>query len=265
MAGIQDKWAAGTTYEEFMGRWSRRLAPQFLSWLRTPEGFDWLDVGCGTGALANAICSDANPASVVGCDPAEPFIEYARARRDDPRLSYVVAGAGNLPSRPGGYGSITSLLALNFVPDPDAAILEMRSLLAEGGTLSACVWDYAGEMQFLRYFWDAAIQLDSTARDLDEGARFPLCRREALEALFHRGGLSGVRCEPIEIATPFSSFEDYWRPFLGGTGPAPTYVSSLDGRRRSALQSKLAENVPSGANGAIVLRARAWAVRGVIQ
>jgi len=178
-------------------------------------------------------------------------------------MSFVVAGAGNLPRRCGGYGSITSLLALNFVPDPDGAIREMRSLLAQGGTVSACVWDYAGGMQFLRYFWDAATELDSKARDLDEGVRFPLCRREALEELFQRGGLSDVRCESVEIATPFSSFEDYWRPFLGGTGPAPTYVSSLDRRIRSALESKLAEILPRGANGTVALNARAWVVRGV--
>lgn len=264
MAENRDTWAAGTTYDEFMGRWSRRLAPRFLSWLRIPEGVHWLDVGCGTGALTNAICSDADPASVVGCDPAEPFVEYAQAQTQDPRMSFVVAGAGNLPRRCGGYGSITSLLALNFVPDPDGAIREMRSLLAQGGTVSACVWDYAGGMQFLRYFWDAATELDSKARDLDEGVRFPLCRREALEELFHRGGLGDVRCESVEIATPFSSFEDYWRPFLGGTGPAPTYVSSLDGRIRSALESKLAEILPRGANGTLSLSARAWVVRGGI-
>ena len=262
MAEMRDKWAAGTTYEDFMGRWSRRLAPGFLSWLGIPAGAHWLDVGCGTGALADAICSDADPASVVGCDPAAPFIEYARARTRDPRLSFVVAGAGTLPRRPGGYDSITSLLALNFVPDPVGAVGEMRSLLADGGTVSACVWDYAGGMQFLRYFWDAVKELDPKAGDLDEGVRFPLCHREALEALFHRGGLSDVRCGSVEIATPFSSFEDYWRPFLGGTGPAPTYVSSLDGRVRNALEAKLAERLPRDARGTLALGARAWVVRG---
>jgi len=113
-----------------MGRWSRQLAPQSVSWLRIPASVHWLDVGCGTGALTNAICSLACPASVLGCDPAEPFIEYARRHSQDVRASFVVAGAGGFPSRPDGYGSVTSLLALNFFPDPEAAVHEMRSLTA---------------------------------------------------------------------------------------------------------------------------------------
>ena len=102
MSDVRDRWAAGSTYEDFMGRWSRRLAPQFVSWLQIPGGVHWLDVGCGTGALTNAICSHADPASVVGCDPAEPFIEFARKHSRDARASFVVAGVGSLPRRAGG-------------------------------------------------------------------------------------------------------------------------------------------------------------------
>jgi len=112
MTDVRDKWAAGSTYEEFMGRWSRLLAPRFVSWLRIPRGVHWLDVGCGTGALANAICSHGDPASVIGCDSAEPFIEFARDHSRDARVSFVVAGVGSLPRRRGGYGSVTSLFAL---------------------------------------------------------------------------------------------------------------------------------------------------------
>ena len=167
-----------------MGRWSRPLAKRFVSWLRIPEGVHWLDVGCGTGALTDAICSHASPASVLGCDPAGPFIEYARSHCRDVRASFVVAGAGDLPGRAEGYGSVASSLALNFLPDPDSAVREMRSLTAPRGTVSACVWDYGGRMEFLRHFWDTAAAVDPTARDLDEGKRFPLCRPGALADLF---------------------------------------------------------------------------------
>ena len=221
MSEVRDRWAAGSAYEDFMGRWSRQLAPRFVSWLRIPGSVHWLDVGCGTGALTKAICSHADPASVLGCDPAEPFIEYARRHSQDVRASFVVAGAGGLPSRADGYGSVTSLLALNFFPDSEAAVHEMRSLTATHGVVSACVWDYGGRMEFLRCFWDAVAAVDSTARELDEGQRFPLCRPDALADLFRAGGLGDVRCEPIEIPTEFASFDDYWRPLLGGTGPAP--------------------------------------------
>ena len=245
-----------------MGRWSRRLAPKFVAWLRMPAGLHWLDVGCGTGAFTNAICDHADPASVLGCDPAEPFIEYARTTSRDARITFVVAGAGGLPARANGYGSISSLLALNFFPDPAAAVDEVRSLAARRGTVSACVWDYAGGMEFLSCFWDVAAALDPGAQGLDEGVRFPLCRPDALAELFRAGGLRDVRCEPIEIPTRFASFDDYWRPLLGGTGPAPTYVTSLDADRRAAMAKRLERALPRGPGGAIALTARAWAVRG---
>lgn len=167
VTAVRDRWEAGSTYEDFMGRWSRRLAPEFVSWLRVPRGLHWLDVGCGTGSRTQAICSHADPASVVGCDPANPFVEFARERSRDVRASFVAAGVGSLPRRPEGYGSVASLFALNFFPDPDAAVDEMRSITAPQGTVSACVWDYSDGMQFLRRFWDAAAAMDVAARELD--------------------------------------------------------------------------------------------------
>jgi SAM-dependent methyltransferase len=206
MTGISDRWAAGSAYEDFMGRWSRRLAVAFVAWLRVPAGAHWLDVGCGTGALTDAVCRHACPASVLGCDPAEPLVEFARSGCPDARASFAVAGTGGLPAHRGGYGSVSSLLALNFFPDPEAAVGEMRLLTGTGGTVSACVWYYGGGMAFLRSFWDAAATLDPAARELDEGARFPICRPGALTDLFRGGELAAVRCEPIEISTAFAGF-----------------------------------------------------------
>lgn len=264
MTDARDSWAAGSIYEDFMGRWSRRLATQFVSWLHIPPGVHWLDVGCGTGALTDAICTRADPASILGCDPAKPFIEFARDQSRDARISFVTAGVGSLPRRPEGYGSVTSLLALNFFPDSDAAIQEMQSLAAPRGTVSACVWDYGKGTQFLRHFWDAAATVDSAAEELDEGKRFPLCHPDALTSLFLRAGLVDVRCEAIEVSTTFASFRDYWQPFLGGTGPAPSYLASLDAQRRAILARKLEETLPRGPDGTIALTARAWAVRGTV-
>jgi len=258
----QDGWVAGPTYEDFMGRWSRLLAPEFLSWLRIPGEARWLDVGCGTGALTDAICKHADPASVLGCDPAVPFIEYAGEHSEDDRASFVVAGAGSLPRHDDGYGSVTSLLALNFFPEPEAAVREMRSVTAAEGTVSACVWDYAGRMEFLRRFWDVVVAEDSSAREFDEGVRFPICRPEALADLFIGADLADVSCEAIEIQTEFASFDDYWKPLLAGTGPAAAYVASLDADRRAGLARNLELDLPRGRDGAILLSARAWAVRG---
>jgi SAM-dependent methyltransferase len=262
MPRLSDKWAAGEAYEDFMGRWSRLLAPRFVSWLPARRTAHWLDVGCGTGALSAAICVAAYPASVVACDPSEPFLEYAR-QHHDPRVSFVVAEIGRLPTRPGGFDSVASLFALNFFPNPEVAIEEMRRIAAVNGLVSACVWDYSDRMEFLRRFWDSVRAVDPNGAELDEGRRFPICRPDALEALFRSGGLGDVVCESIEIPTRFSTFADFWTPFLGGTGPAPSYVASLDSYRREALAAHLDRSLPREPDGAISLVARAWVVRGV--
>lgn len=259
---MTDSWAAGLAYEDFMGRWSRGLASRLVSWMSVRSSAHWLDVGCGTGALTDAICGDAEPASVVACDPAAPLIEHARRHRGDPRVSFHVLPVGRLPARPGGFDAIASSLALNFFPDPASAVEEMRSLCAHGGVVAACVWDYAEGMGFLRRFWDAAVALDPDAAALDEGRRFPICQPGALETLFRGTGLAHVASTALELPTRFGSFEDYWRPLCGGTGPAPAYVATLDPARRDALASRLHRSLPRDADGGIPLTARAWAVRG---
>ena len=262
MSPADDRWAAGDAYETFMGRWSRRLADSFVRWLEVDPGLTWLDVGCGTGALASTICRVAGPTAVVACDPSVAFVEHVRSRIADSRISVVVAGAGGLPERPGGFDCVVSGLVLNFLPDPRRGVQEMRARARPGGVVAAYVWDYADRMQLLRVFWDEAVGVDAAARELDEGRRFPICRADALESVFREAGLNDVRSDAVEIPTPFASFSDYWRPFLGGTGPAPSYVASLDAEKRGQLRDRLERRLARGSASAIDLVARAWAVRG---
>ena len=257
-----DGWNAGQTYEDFMGRWSRPLAERFVRWLDAPPGGHWLDVGTGTGTLATAICALARPASVVACDPSAPFIESAKERLPDARVSFVVAGTGSLPQCEGGYDAVVSGLALNFFPNPRAAILEQLETARPGGLVGAFVWDYAEGMEFLRHFWDTAAAIEPRAAEVDEGRRFPICTPAALEALFESSGAEEVRGTPLSVPTSFSGFADYWRPFLAGTGPAPSLVSGLSEERRTALAAELRRRLPTKAGGGIELQARAWAVVG---
>jgi SAM-dependent methyltransferase len=245
-----------------MGRWSRPIARSLVEWLRPRPSGHWLDVGCGTGALTSAICQLANPASVVASDPSEPFLNEARSRTSDPRVSFVLAGAHDLPTGDGGFDAIVSGLVLNFVPEPEKAVASMRARLRAGGCVAAYVWDYSGRMDFLRHFWEEASALDPGAAHLDEGRRFPLCRPEALTSLFRAARLNQVETHALEIVTHFEDFSDYWEPFLGGTGPAPTYAASLERSRRESLRQRLQERVRPGPDGRIRLVARAWAVRG---
>jgi len=257
-----DRWLAGDAYEAFMGRWSRPVARSFLEWLAPASGAHWLEIGCGTGALTSAICREANPGSVVACDPSAAFVEDARRRVADPRARFTQGSADALPARDGGFDAIVSGLVLNFVPEPAAATAAMRERLSPGGLVAAYVWDYAGRMEFLRFFWDEAVALDPAAAPLDEGKRFPLCRSEALEALFRGAGLHRVERRALEHATDFENFDDFWTPLLGGTGPAAAYVTSLDGERRESLRARMEKRLAAGKGRPIRLVARAWAIRG---
>ena len=153
---------------------------------------------------------------------------------------------------------------MNFVPDGRAALAEMARVTGSGGTIAAYVWDYAGKMELMRLFWDAAVELNPDAARMDEGARFPLCRPEGLTELFEGAGLRGVEVTAIDIPTPFARFEEYWRPFLGGQGPAPAYAMSLDETARARLRDRIRERIPVQADGSVSLTARAWAVRATV-
>ena len=258
---ISDNWQRGSPYERFIGRWSRRVAPRFLAWLDLPAGRRWLDVGCGTGALCEAILDTCAPASLVGVEPSSGFLALAKERLGE-RATFAIGDATSLPLDDGDRDAVVSGLVLNFVPNVSAALDELLRVTASGGTVAAYVWDYADGMELLRRFWDTAVALDPSAASLHEGTRFPLCSDTALRRAFETAGLADVATAPLDQPAAFSDFDDYWEPFLGGQGPAPAYVASLPPERRELLRDTLrASLAPAG--GGFSLGARAWAVRGV--
>lgn len=258
----RDVWASGEGYEPYVGRWSRLVARQFLAWLALPAGGRWLDVGCGTGALTQTILDAASPASVTGIDASEGYVAYARAHTPDPRATFAVGDAQWLDLGTGTIDAAVSGLVLNFVPDPARMVAEMARVVRPGGTVALYVWDYAGGMQLMRYFWDAAVALDPGAREKDEGVRFPICQPGPLARLFAEAGLGALETRAIDVPTVFRDFADYWTPFLSGQAPAPGYAMALSEERRAALRERIRVHLPTAADGSIALIARAWAVRG---
>lgn len=256
-----DVWASGTAYERYMGRWSRVVANEFVAWLDCPAGLRWLDVGCGTGVLSAVVSARCRPRTVLGIDRSEAFVSTARAVPSAPG-SFLAGDAMALPVRDAGCDVAVSGLTLNFLPDRARAVAEMARAVRSDGLVAAYVWDYPGEMGFLRRFWDAATQVDPSAAALDEGRRFSFCRPEPLCAVWADAGLVDLAVRPIEVPTVFTGFADLWEPFLAGQGPAPGYVAALSPGCRDRLRDALDTAVPRTADGSIALTARAWAVRG---
>ena len=258
-----EAWDSGHAYEQYVGRWSRKVASELVRWLAPAPGLAWADVGCGTGALAATILTSCAPASVRGIDLSASFVAQARQRITTPRAVFETGDATHLPWEPHVYDVTVSGLVLNFVPDPEAMVREMVRVTKPGGRVAAYVWDYAGGMQMIRHFWDAATAVNPSDARLDQAERFPLCQPQPLQALFERVRLNSVAVRAIEIPTVFRDFEDYWTPFLGKTGAAPTYLASVSTDVREGIRRCLGSRLASRPDGSIALSARAWAVQGV--
>lgn len=257
-----DSWDSGHAYEQYVGRWSRQVAPKFLHWLALPPGLAWADIGCGTGVLSAAILSACSPSSVHGVDKSNGFLSVAKQRILDPRATFDLGDAAQLPWEANVYDAAVSGLAINFVPDPDETVREMARVTRPGGVVAIYLWDYAEGMQMMRHFWDAVVAISPHDARFDEGERFPLCRPEPLKALFENAGLRFVTVTTIDIPTVFQDFDDYWNPFLGGTGSAPAYLASVSDEVREKIRLHVQARLAPSQDGTIKLTARAWAVRG---
>ena len=244
-------FALGEGYELYMGRWSRLLAPLYAAFAGVRDGERILDVGCGTGSLATSFSSN----DVVGVDPSTAFIELAKQRS---RVHFEVGDAQALRFADQSFDHAMALLVINFVPDHEKALAEMRRVTRKGGTVSAGVWDYGDGMESLRIFWDEAVALDPAAAPKHE-RNMKLSRRGELASLWRKADLRDVREEALVIEQAFSSFADYWRPFLTGVGPGGAYVASLDEARRAQLEARLRDRLR---DGPFTLKARVWCAKG---
>lgn len=262
---LQETWAEGDAYEYYMGRWSRRVAAEFVDWLQAAPYLGWVDVGCGTGPLTQAILERANPRVVTAVDRYDGYLETARGRIEDLRAVFESGSAEALPLDDDSVELAVSGLALNVVEDPAAALSEMLRVVKPGGVVSAYLWDHAGHMQVLRTFWDAARELDPAAEAWDKGTRSAICRPEPLRQAFEAAGLSNVIVRNIDIIASFTGFDDYWAPFLGGQGTAPSYCVGLQEEQREALRAKLEARLPRDPDGEIALVCRAWAAWGKVE
>ena len=251
-------------YERFMGRWSRQLAPLLVKLIGVRGGDSVLDIGSGTGALAFAIAEAVPSARILGIDSSGAYVVEANARATSDRIRFQVGDAQDLQLADGAFDRVVSLLVMNFIPDAAKALREMVRVTRRGGIIAAAVWDYGEGMQMLRVFWDEAVARDLSIAVRDE-RNMPLCRPGELSALWRAHRLMRIEERPLTIQLSFSSFEDFWSPFVAGQGPAGSYVARLSETDREVLRLRLWQRlVGEGQDRAMTFQARAWAVKGEV-
>jgi SAM-dependent methyltransferase len=252
-------------YERFMGRWSASLAPRFLRFVGIGDGRHVLDVGCGTGTLTRAIISSGLTVKVTGVDPVAAYVSFAR--KAVPEAEFHAGAAELLPFSDGTFDATVSLLVLQDFVHPRQAVREMVRVTRPGGVVATCMWDFEDGLPMLALFWQAASavapeQVSSQRRQNQPRQHATL---DDLRDLWRRCGLSDIETDTLEISMNFSSFGDYWQPFLGASTPTSALAAALDsqtgGTLARALRDKLSDDDP---NGSFVLPARAWAVKGTI-
>lgn len=260
---MAEMFANAAGYEQLMGRWSARLAPLYTDFAQLRDGVKILDVGCGTGALVRSIAGMARSSEIVGIDPAQSFVDYARTQTDDPRITFRVGDATQLPFPDASFDQTLSLLVMMFIPEPQKAASEMRRVTRPGGMVSACTWDRDG-LELSSFFWEEAVRLDPGA---DARSQRPKHSNQEgqLAALWHSAGLQSVKEAVIVMQMPFASFGDYWEPHLKGVAPQGAYVATLSEGRREALRQGLRKRLlGERPDGAFTLQAKALAVRGTV-
>ncbi|MFW9930100.1 MAG: class I SAM-dependent methyltransferase [Candidatus Thorarchaeota archaeon] len=258
-----NNWNNTALYNEFMGKWSKLVAQQFISWLGTDHTIfrkSWIDIGCGTGALTFEIVKLTNPIRVIGIDPS---LNYLPKIKHLPNVSFEVGSSTQIPAMTESFDFVVSGLALNFMSDIDASLKEMLRVLKSNGILALYVWDYSEQMEFLRIFWDTAMEIKSEAKFLDEGGIFPICKKSALLKLFTNNHLKAIDIKEIIIETNFINFDSYWNPFLGGQGPAGSFLLSLNESEKNLLRRKLISKISKANDEPIKLKARSFAIQGI--
>lgn len=254
------------SYEQIMGRWSRRLAPLFIEHAAVAAGERLLEVGCGTGSLTFTLASTVEFAELTAIDYADVYVAAARARNRDPRIRIEQGDAAALRFPDASFDRALSLLVLHFVADPAGAVAEMRRVTRPGGVVAAAVWDAGGGVTGNRMFWDTAAMLDRAAGELRGRAMSKaVVAPGGLARLFRAAGLAEVDERSLLIRMEHASFADYWEPLLRGEGPIGAYVAGLGEEARARLEHHLRAAYLAGApDGPRSFTAVAWSCRGVV-
>jgi SAM-dependent methyltransferase len=254
----------GAAYERFIGRWSRRVADRIAESVPFEGDGPLLDAGCGTGSLAGALLARHPGRRIVGIDVAEPYLDFARARRDLAGVEFLKGDAQDIPFPDDSFDGAGALIALNFMSDPLKAAREMARVVRPGGTLVAAAWDFRGGLVYQRLLWDTAAAIDpGAAKTRDKIFSNPLALPDGMSDLWRAAGLQDVERQSVTVRMDFANWDDYWQPLLGGQGPVGGYVTALEPELRERVSAAVRAAFLSGdVDGPRSLTATSWVVTG---
>jgi SAM-dependent methyltransferase len=261
MAEAPALFSDGKAYERFMGRWSRLAGDQFLDWLALPKDLRWLDVGCGNGAFTEALIADGAPAEVMGIDPSEGQLAYARTRPGAKSAQFRVAGAQDLPFADNSFDVAVMALVIAFVPDPLKAVSEMARVVRPGGCVATYMWDIPGGGLPLEPI-HAAMKSLGVAQPTPPG--FDASREDRMLAVWRQAGLQSIESRVFRIRVAYSSFDDFWDSNSVPIGPAGQAILKLSPGAREQLKAQLRKDLKQASDGSISYEAFANAVKGQV-
>jgi ubiquinone/menaquinone biosynthesis C-methylase UbiE len=224
-------------------------------------------VGCGTGSLTFTIPEVADVAQINGIDFSPVYVEAARNRNTDPRITISQGDVCALPFDDAAFDRSLALLVLHFVPESQQAIAEMSRVVKPGGVVAAAVWDSYGGAPWLRMFWDTAVALfPSAASARAENLFKPMSRPREMHTVFEQADLCNVTETALMIPMEYENFEDLWSPYVAGEGQQGKYVMTLDERQRGVFEKAMRDAYEAGEpDGPRSFAAVAWACRGVVR
>ncbi len=252
-------FASADAYDRWVGRYGPSLSAALIEFVGVKEGMLALDVGCGPGALTATLVDLLGAKNVAAVDPSEPFVEAAKARL--PGVEILVAPAEKLPFMDDRIDVVLSQLVVNFMADAEAGVREMARVAKPGGTVAACVWDYADGMTSIRAFWDAAREVEPEKGAAADENVMRWCGDGELAELWRTAGLEDVRFGSITAKASYEDFEQLWEPLPTGIAPSGQFTASLGADGQVALHDAYKRLLGVG-DGPFELTARAWAVAG---
>lgn len=250
-------------YDNFMGRWSRQVASQFLDWIQPGQNLSWLDVGCGAGMLAQTVARNCAPSIVTGADPLEKSITAAKQHPDNKGIRFEVGDAQDLPFEDTTFDAVVSGLMIKFVPNKVKAIGEMKRVARPGSVIALYDWDMDSNMNTTRHFWGAVADIIPERMEDRATNRTPMTEIDSIAQIFEAASVTKVQQNTISFTTQFRDLEDYWQPITKNSQNVGRFYQTMTEDQRNAVRERLKQTLPFAKDGSISFESRAVAVKGL--